>query len=161
MRAFLKNNRQAPRKVRLIARAFVGKNVAVALTELDFMPHKAAKSLRKIIASAAANARQTDASATDESLIVKNITVDKGLTYKRYMPRAFGRATPIHRESSHIQVTLEKVASKVVEAPKKEEKKEEKKPAAKKVVKKAPAKKVAAKKTTTKTETKKETAKKS
>jgi large subunit ribosomal protein L22 len=145
MRAFLKNNRQAPRKVRLVAQATVGKTVAVALTELTFMPQKAAGTLKKVIASAAANARQSDSAATDENLIVKNITVDKGVTYKRYRPRAFGRATPINRESSHIRVTLEKKAS--AKPAEKQETKKDAKPAAKKTT----AKKTATKKETAKT----------
>lgn len=116
MRAFLKNNRQAPRKVRLIARAVVGKNAETAVSELSFIPNKAAKTLIGVIESAVANARQGDANLTASELKVKNITVDKGVTYVRYMPRAFGRAAPIRKESSHIHVTLESLA---VPAPKK------------------------------------------
>jgi large subunit ribosomal protein L22 len=145
MRAFLKNNRQAPRKVRLVAKAMVGKTVADAVTELSFMPQKAAGTLKKVIASAAANARQTDGSTTDASLMIKTITVDKGVTYRRYRPRAFGRATPINRESSHIRVTLEKKAAAPA-AEKKEATKEASKPATKKPA----AKNTAAKKTTAK-----------
>lgn len=106
MRAYLKNNRQAPRKVRLMARAFVGKNVTTALSELSYMPHKASAVLKKLISSAVANAKQKDAGRTDEHLVIKNIVVDKGITYTRFMPRAFGRAAPIRRECSHIEVTL-------------------------------------------------------
>jgi len=110
MQAFLKNNRQAPRKVRLIARAMIGKTVPVALSELSYMPHKGADTLRKLIASAVANAKQANDALSEENLIVKNITVDKGLTLGRYMPRAFGRASPIHKESSHIRVLLAEIA---------------------------------------------------
>src|SRR3989339_940182 len=109
MQAFLKNNRQAPRKVRLIARAVVGKTVAVALSELTYMPHKGAKTLSKLIVNAVANAKQADSSLNENTLMVKNITVDKGVTLMRFMPRAFGRASPIHKESSHIRVLLAEV----------------------------------------------------
>ena len=100
------------------------KTVAVALVELEHMPQKAARMLRKLIASAAANAREESASLTDEQLAIENITVDKGITYTRYMPRAFGRATPINRECSHVRVTLRALAPVVAEKPaaKKEEK---------------------------------------
>ncbi len=126
MRAFLKNNRQAPRKVRLIARAVIGKDVATAVAELSMMPNKGARTLKKLIDSAAANARQNDVSIKNEDLMVKNITVDKGSVYVRYMPRAFGRATPLHRENSHIRVTLElKNGKQVVTDAKVSEKKEE------------------------------------
>lgn len=106
MRAYLKNNRQAPRKVRLVANAVRGKSVDRALLELTFMSQKAAGTLRKLIESAAANARQADAQLKDDMLVIDRITVDKGLTFVRYMPRAFGRASPINKESSHVQVTL-------------------------------------------------------
>jgi large subunit ribosomal protein L22 len=113
MKAFLKNNRQAPRKVRLVADSVRGKNVAVALAELSMMAQKAAPVMRKLIASALANAQQKDANIKAEDVVVKTVTVDKGMTYVRYMPRAFGRATPIHRESSHIHVELAPVADSV------------------------------------------------
>jgi ribosomal protein L22 len=38
--------------------------------------------------------------------------VDKGMTYQRFMPRAFGRASAIHRESSHVRLELGKVEAK-------------------------------------------------
>ncbi len=140
MRAFLKNNRQAPRKVRIVARAMVKKNVAVALQELSFMPQKGALTLKKLIASALANAQNKDASIRAEDLFVKNITVDKGITFGRYMPRAFGRASAIHRECSHIHVELAPLASVVKKEEVQEVKTEEKK-VVKKEVKKVEAKK--------------------
>lgn len=106
MKAFLKNYRQAPRKVRLVANSVRGKNVAVALDELSLMSQKSAPVLRKLIASAVANAKQHDANVREEDLEVGLITVNKGLTYVRYMPRAFGRATPINRECAHVRVEL-------------------------------------------------------
>ncbi len=109
MKAFLKNNRQAPRKVRVLANVVRGRNVAQALAQLEHMPQKGAATLRKLILSAVANARQDDAALDPAALKVKAITVDKGMTFVRYMPRAFGRATPINRESSHIRIQLEKI----------------------------------------------------
>lgn len=137
MKAFLKNHRQAPRKVRLIADSVRGKRVSVAATELSFMPHKAAEPLKKLILSAFANVRQKDESAKEEDFVISHISVDKGFTFVRYMPRAFGRATPINRESSHIRVELARVdgteapvaEEKAKAAPKADKKKEEKKDA--------------------------------
>ena len=127
MQAFLKNNRQAPRKVRLIARAVVGKTVAVALSELTYMPHKGAKTLSKLIVNAVANAKQADSSINENTLMVKNIMVDKGVTLMRFMPRAFGRASPIHKESSHIRILLAEIPTtkKVAKTSMKEDVKKE------------------------------------
>lgn len=107
MKASLTNHRQAPRKMRVVAHSLKGKRVSDVLANLSFMPKKAAQPLQKLIASAVANARQMDSNVSEDSLFIKSITVDKGITYNRYMPRAFGRASAIRKESSHVLVTLE------------------------------------------------------
>ena len=96
----------APRKVRVVARMTEGKRVFDVLHTLSFMPNKAALMLRKLIASAAANARQTAPGLQDTEIVVKSVSVDKGVTYRRFQPRAFGRASPLHRECSHVRVQL-------------------------------------------------------
>lgn len=106
MKALLKNHNQAPRKARLVTDLVKGKSVAEALELLPFVKKKGAKEVGKLIASAAANANVDEKDA--DKLIIENITVDKGLTLKRWMPRARGRATPLKRERSHIKVTLKK-----------------------------------------------------
>lgn len=106
MKAFLKNYRQAPRKVRHIANAIRGRQVKSVLAELAFMPQKVAPVLRKLVASALANAKQADPTLDETTLMIHRITVDKGITYTRYMPRAFGRASPINRECAHVRVEL-------------------------------------------------------
>lgn len=114
MHAFLKNYRQAPRKVRLVARSVGGKRVDQALGELSLMPQKGAAALKKLISSAVSNAAQIDSSASPQSLSIRSIRVDKGITYVRSLPRAFGRASPMHRECSHIHVELERTTDKVL-----------------------------------------------
>jgi large subunit ribosomal protein L22 len=105
MRAFLKNYRQAPRKVRLLAGLIRGKHVARARTILSFVPKRAAEPIRKLIASATANAKEQG--ITDEKeLIIKEIKVDEGVTFMRSMPKARGRATPIRKKTSHITLSL-------------------------------------------------------
>jgi large subunit ribosomal protein L22 len=104
MKASLKNYRQSPRKVRLVANAVKGKTVAHADAVLSFMPKRAAEPMRKLIASAAANAAVQGTSS--ESLMVQNVEVNKGIVMKRWMPRAQGRATPINKRTSHVLVTL-------------------------------------------------------
>lgn len=104
MKAVLKNYRQSPRKVRLLADLVRGKQVDTALAQLQFIDKRAAGPFAKVIASAKANALQTGVAA--EALVIKKVTVDKGVTMKRFMPRARGSASPINRRSSHVTVEL-------------------------------------------------------
>lgn len=105
MKAILTNYRQSPRKVRLIANLVKGKTVDAALTELTFLVKRGALPIEKLVASAVANAIQNNG-ANAANLIVKDITVNKGVVLKRSMPRAFGRASQILKRSSHVVVTL-------------------------------------------------------
>lgn len=105
MKAYLKNYRQSPRKVRLIADLVRGKKAGDALTTLQFVDKRAAGPIAKLIRSAMANAKDRGA-AHPEALTIKTITVDKGITYKRFMPRARGSASPINRRNSNVTVEL-------------------------------------------------------
>lgn len=104
MKAVLKNYRQSPRKVRLLADLVRGKKVDAALAQLQFVDKRAAGPFTKVILSAKANALQTGIAA--ESLIITKVSVDKGVTQKRFMPRARGSASAINKRSSHITVEL-------------------------------------------------------
>lgn len=104
MKAILKNYRQSPRKVRLLADLVRGKKVQNALAILKFADKKAAEPFAKVIRSAEANAKN---SGVDTSkLIIKTVAVNKGTVIKRFMPRARGSASPIRKRNSHITVEL-------------------------------------------------------
>jgi large subunit ribosomal protein L22 len=105
MKATLKNYRQSPRKVRLLADLVRGKSVAEALTILRFTGKRAAEPFAKLIESARANA--VAAGKKGDRLVVKAAAVDKGEVYQRFMPRARGSASPINRRNSHIAIILE------------------------------------------------------
>jgi large subunit ribosomal protein L22 len=100
MKAKLNNYRQSPRKVRLVADLVRGKSVAGARAELKHLAKRAATPLLKLLDSAVAN------SGKKEGLYIKSIQVDKGVVLKRSMPRAHGRAFPIHKHSSHVSIEL-------------------------------------------------------
>ena len=104
MKAFLKNYRQSPRKVRLIADLVRGKKVQDALTTLKFVDKRASGPFAKVIESAVANAK--DQGKNIENLFIKTVAVDKGVVYKRFMPRARGSASRINKRNSHIRVEL-------------------------------------------------------
>lgn len=111
MKAFLKNYRQSPRKVRLVADLLKGKQVDEALIELDFLVKRAGLPIKKLIESAAANAKNLGADRT--SLFIKELRVDKGLVMKRMMPRAMGRGARINKRTSHVSVLLAEKVDKV------------------------------------------------
>lgn len=104
MKAVLKNYRQSPRKVRLLADLVRGKKVKDALNALRFIDKRAAEPFLKVVLSAQANAKQ--AGADVDRLVITNVAVNKGTVIKRFMPRARGSASAIKKRSSHITVEL-------------------------------------------------------
>jgi ribosomal protein L22 len=105
VRASARYVRIAPRKARLIADQVRGLHIEKARALLQFSPRGAAEDIHKLINSAAANAENNHDLIGDE-MKVSSITVDEGPTLKRFRPRAMGRATPIHKRTSHIAVAL-------------------------------------------------------
>lgn len=104
MKAFLKNYRQSPRKVRLVADLLKGKRVADAFVQLHAMPKRASGPIEELLKSAVANAKQ--AGVSEDNLYVLNVTVNKGIVMKRSMPRARGSASRINKRTSHVALTL-------------------------------------------------------
>ena len=78
-----------------------------ALNVLTFTPTKSASILLNVLKSACANAQNGDKELDLDDLYVKEILVNEGRCLKRFMPRAQGRATKIHKRSSHITIILE------------------------------------------------------
>lgn len=137
MKAFLKNYRQSPRKVRIVGDLLKGKRVADAFVHLNALPKRASGPITKLLGSAVANAKQ--AGLAEENLFIENITVNKGIVLKRSMPRARGSASRINKRTSHVMLTLtEKGTEKKAKASKTE--KAEKKTLTPKVKKVAKAK---------------------
>jgi ribosomal protein L22 len=105
VRAQAKYVRSAPRKARLVMEHIRGKPVADALALLEHTPRAAAKDVHKLLRSAVANA-ENNFELDADTLRVDGAYVDEGPTLKRYRPRALGRATPIHKRTSHMTITL-------------------------------------------------------
>ena len=95
----------SPRKVRVVAREISGQSVKEAGEYLKVVPRAPGLPLEKLLKSAIANAKHNHGLAV-EKLFIKEIRVDQGPTLKRNMPRAFGRAYPIRKRSSHITLIL-------------------------------------------------------
>jgi large subunit ribosomal protein L22 len=106
VRARLRFAHLGPRKARLVADLIRSKGSEEALNILSFTKKAAAKIIKKLLKSAIANATQKKTIDIDR-LYVKKITVDQGPTMKRFQPRALGRATSIHKRTSHITIVLD------------------------------------------------------
>lgn len=92
-------------KARLVADLVRGKPVEQALNMLEFSTKKAAHFVKKVLQSAIANAEHNNGADVDE-LKVATIFVDEGITLKRIMPRAKGRADRISKRTCHITVKV-------------------------------------------------------
>ena len=105
VRAKARYVRVSPRKARLVADQIRGLPVDEARTLLAFSSRGAARDLLRLLDSAAANAEANHELVADD-LRVDAISVDEGPTLKRWRARARGRATPIHKRTSHLSVAL-------------------------------------------------------
>ncbi len=92
-------------KARLVVDQIRGKSVEEALDILTFSPKKGALVVKKVLESAIANAEHNEGADIDE-LKVSTIFVDEGMTMKRIMPRAKGRADRIFKRTCHITVKV-------------------------------------------------------
>jgi large subunit ribosomal protein L22 len=104
MKAFLKNYRQSPRKIGMVAALIRGKKVGSALSILQNTTKAATVPLAKLLKSAVASAKERGMNEAD--LFVRELQVNKGVTLKRSMPRARGSAYQILKRSSHVTLTL-------------------------------------------------------
>lgn len=105
VKAQLNNLRRSPRKIRLVAKLLCGLDVKEAENQLKFLVKGSTPSFEKLLKSAVSNA-ENNFGLSKDNLYVKNITVDEGTKLKRWLPRAYGRASLILKRSSHIEMTL-------------------------------------------------------
>ncbi|HEU4700745.1 MAG TPA: 50S ribosomal protein L22 [Gemmatimonadales bacterium] len=108
--------RQSPRKMRLVIDEIRGKNVNEAYAYLKFSKKLAAKQIEKTLRSAVANAEQLamrDNRAFDvDALVVTKAVVNMGAPLKRFTAAAQGRATPIRKRTSHVEIHVGSEESK-------------------------------------------------
>jgi|TARA_B100001142_G_C13992562_1_gene523342 large subunit ribosomal protein L22 len=105
VQAKLKGARLSAQKARLVADQVRGKGVEEALELLAYSTKKGASIIKKVLDSAIANAEHNEGADVDE-LKISTIFVDEGMTMKRIMPRAKGRADRILKRSCHITITV-------------------------------------------------------
>ena len=109
-RAIQRTTRQSPYKMRLVIDEIRGKDVNFALNYLAFSKKHAAKQIEKVLRSAVANAeahaRADNESLDVDTLFVKHAVINEGPKLKRFTPAAMGRATPILKRTSHVEIVV-------------------------------------------------------
>ena len=104
-RAYLRNVRISPRKVKIVLDLIRNKPVDYAMAVLKHTPKAACEDIEKLLKSAIANAENNN-DMDKERLYVAECFVSPGSTMKRIMPRAHGRAYRILKRTSHITMVL-------------------------------------------------------
>ena len=104
-KAILRGVRLSAQKGRLVADLVRGMPVGRALDTLAFSPKKGAKIILKVLESAIANAEHNDGADID-TLKVKTIHVEEGMTLKRFTARAKGRGNRILKPTCHVYLTV-------------------------------------------------------
>src|SRR5439155_14190520 len=98
--------RRTPRKARLVADSVTGMKVTDALAYLEVSPKHAAREVAKAIKSAAANAEH-NFNLNREDLVVKQLLVDEGVTYKRLRPVSRCMSHEVFHSTCHINAVVE------------------------------------------------------
>ena len=105
VKAVFNNLKSGTRKINEILQSIRGRKVDLVLRDLQFNNKRVSKEIIKTIKSAVANAENNNQLDID-TLIIKEAYVGKGITLKRFRPRAKGRAAPILKPYSSVTIIL-------------------------------------------------------
>ena len=105
-KASVRGSRMSASKARVVLNLVRGLDVVSADQVLQFTEREAARVVRKVLASAVANAVNNDG-LDAETLYVKACFADEGPTLRRFKPRARGRASRINKRTCHITIVLD------------------------------------------------------
>ena len=106
MKAYAKNIRISPKKLRVVAEVIKGKDATWVMNFLKFAPKKWADILYKVVSSAIANAEHND-KQDKANLKLGTLIITKGIVYKRWNAISRGRMHPILKRTSNIRLELE------------------------------------------------------
>lgn len=106
MKAYAKNIRISPKKLRVVWEVVRGMEADEALKFLKFAPKKWADMLYKIVSSAVANAVHNDNQQIAD-LKIETLVITKGIVYKRGRPVSRGRMHPILKRTSNVKLELQ------------------------------------------------------
>jgi len=113
-KATAKYLRGSASKAREVLDLIRGLDVRRADEVLQFTTRDVAKDVRKVLASAVANAVHNDEQDAEE-LFVLACFADEGPTLRRFRPRARGRATRIRKRTCHITVVVARLSDERLE----------------------------------------------
>lgn len=105
VKAIARYIRMSPFKVRRVLDQIRGRSYREALIILEFMPYKACEPILKVLRSAVANAEHNEGYSPAD-LIISKAYADQGPVFKRYRPRAQGRAYQIRKPTCHITIAV-------------------------------------------------------
>ncbi|MEL6893565.1 MAG: 50S ribosomal protein L22 [Actinomycetota bacterium] len=106
--------RSSASKARAVLDLIRGLDVVAADEILQFTDRHIARDVRKVLASAVANAINNDGQEADELYVVACFA-DEGPTLRRFRPRARGRATRINKRTCHITVIVARMTDDRIE----------------------------------------------
>jgi len=97
--------RGSAQKLNLVAQLIRGKRAEDALNILQFSPKAMAVDVRKVLASAIANAENNHNLDVD-ALVVAEASVGKSFTMKRFATRGRGKSTRILKPFSRLRIVV-------------------------------------------------------
>jgi len=106
MKAYGKNIRISPKKLRVAAEVVRGMSATQALQFLKFAPTKGSDILYKVVKSAVSNAEHNENQAPTD-LYINTLIITKGIVYKRGRPVSRWRMHPILKRTSNVRLELQ------------------------------------------------------
>ena len=103
--AVLRNLRISPQKLNLVATMIRGMDAEKALAALTFSRRRISDDVKKVVQSAIANAENNHQLDVDR-LFIKEASVGKAITMRRFRPRARGRTGRIRKPFAHLTVIV-------------------------------------------------------
>jgi len=99
----------SPSKVRPVADLVRKLPYSQAMAILDNTPNKGAKLVKKVVASAAANALNRNRKLDEDMLYIREIRIDEGPRMRRVWFRARGRADMLIKRMCHISCVIDEI----------------------------------------------------
>jgi len=114
-RAYGKYLRVSPQKLNIVAAMIRGKTAEKALVDLDFCRRRIAQDVKKVLASAVANA-ENNYNLNVDRLVVTEASVNRTMYMKRFMARGRGKAARVEKPFSNITIIVTEESDAMIAA---------------------------------------------